>query len=225
MFRKVPVILCLVICLIFLSLFTWEFLDKKEGETFYRNVLPSTNIKDINKLENEYEGATGYIEIPDTSISYPIMQGKDNSYYLKHLPNGKSNKMGSIFLDYRNNGFNDKNTIIYGHNFNNGTMFSDLLNYKSSEFYKKHSNYKIYTSDKVIEVSIVAVYIADATKEELPINFESLDDFESYMNMALKNSLINSNESIGYDDSLITLCTCSNGSWKSRLIVIGKVLN
>ena len=224
MLRKVPVILCLVICLIFLSLFTWESLDKKEGETFYRNVLPSTNIKDINKLENEYEGATGYIEIPDTSISYPIMQGKDNSYYLKHLPNGKSNKMGSIFLDYRNNGFNDKNTIIYGHNFNNGTMFSDLLNYKSFEFYKNHSNYKIYTSDKVIEVAVFAVYIADATKDELPINFESTD-FDDYLDMVLESNLINSEVSIDSEDNLITLCTCSNGSWKNRLIVIGKVLN
>lgn len=224
MLKKVSIILCLVICLIFLGLFTLEFLDKKEGETFYKNVLPSTNIKDINKLENEYEGATGYIDIPNTNISYPIMQGEDNSYYLKHLPNGDRNKMGSIFLDYRNNGFNDKNTIIYGHNFNNGTMFSDLLNYKSFEFYKKHSNYKIYTSDKVIEVAIFAVYIADATKDELPINFESTD-FEDYLDMVLESNLINSEVSIDSEDNLITLCTCSNGSWKNRLIVIGKVLN
>ena len=224
MLRKVSIILCLVICLIFLGLFTLEFLDKKEGETFYKNVLPSTNIKDINKLENEYEGATGYIDIPNTSISYPIMQGEDNSYYLKHLPNGDRNKMGSIFLDYRNNGFNDKNTIIYGHNFNNGTMFSDLLNYKSFEFYKNHSNYKIYTSDKVIEVAIFAIYIADATKDELQINFESTD-FDDYLDMVLESNLINSEVSIDSEDNLITLCTCSNGSWKNRLIVIGKVLN
>lgn len=224
MLRKVSIILCLVICLIFLSLFTLEFLDKKEGETFYKNVLPSTNIKDINKLENEYEGAIGYIDIPNTNVSYPIMQGEDNSYYLKHLPNGDRNKMGSIFLDYRNNGFNDKNTIIYGHNFNNGTMFSDLLNYKSFEFYKNHSNYKIYTSDKVIEVAIFAVYIADATKDELPINFESTD-FDDYLDMVLESNLINSEVSIDSEDNLITLCTCSNGSWKNRLIVIGKVLN
>lgn len=224
MLRKVSIILCLVICLIFLGLFTLEFLDKKEGETFYKNVLPSTNIKDINKLENEYEGATGYIDIPNTNISYPIMQGEDNSYYLKHLPNGDRNKMGSIFLDYRNNGFNDKNTIIYGHNFNNGTMFSDLLNYKSFEFYKNHSNYKIYTSDKVIEVAIFAVYIADATKDELPINFESTD-FDDYLDMVLESNLINSEVSIDSEDNLITLCTCSNGSWKNRLIVIGKILN
>ena len=224
MLRKVLVVLCFIICLIFLSLFTLEYLDKQEGENFYKNVLPSNNLIDIDKLKNEYDEAIGYIEIPNTNISYPIMQGEDNNYYLKHLPNGDSNKIGSIFIDYRNNEFNDQNTIIYGHNFNNGTMFSDLLNYKSSEFYKKHSNYKIYTSDKVLEVAIFAVYIADATKDELPINFESTD-FDDYLDMVLESNLINSEVSIDSEDNLITLCTCSNGSWKNRLIVIGKVLN
>ena len=126
MLRKVLVVLCFIICLIFLSLFTLEYLDKQEGENFYKNVLPSNNLIDIDKLKNEYDEAIGYIEIPNTNISYPIMQGEDNNYYLKHLPNGDSNKIGSIFIDYRNNEFNDQNTIIYGHNFNNGTMFIKL---------------------------------------------------------------------------------------------------
>lgn len=223
MLRKVLIILCFVICLVFLSLFTFEYLDKQEGENFYKNVLPSNNLVDIDELKNEYKEAIGYIEIPNTNISYPIMQGEDNSYYLKHLPNGNRNKMGSIFLDYRNNGFNDKNTIIYGHNFNNSTMFSDLLNYKSNDFYKKHSNYKIYTNDKITEVSIFAVYIVDATKEELSINFQP-GEFESYVNKVSKDNLINSKISINNDDNLITLCTCVNDSWKSRLIIVGKVL-
>ena len=99
------------------------------------------------------------------------MQGKDNSYYLKHLPNGNFNKMGSIFLDYRNSWFNDKNTVIYGHNFNNGTMFSDLLNYMSDDFYKTHLNYNIYTSNRVIKVAIFAGFILDATKDSLQVDF------------------------------------------------------
>ena len=152
------------------------------------------------------------------------MQGKDNSYYLKHLSNGDSNKMGSIFLDYQNNGFDDKNTIIYGHNFNNGTMFSDLLNYKSNEFYKEHSKYNIYISDRKIEVEIFGVYIVDATKEEIPINFENSDDFNDYLDKILENNLITSNTEVDENDRLITLCTCANGSWENRLIVVGKTL-
>lgn len=224
MLRKVLIILCFVICLVFLSLFTFEYLDKQEGENFYKNVLPSNNLVDIDELKNEYKEAMGYIEIPNTNISYPIMQGEDNSYYLKHLPNGNKNKMGSIFLDYRNNGFNDKNTIIYGHNFNNGTMFSDLLNYKSNDFYKKHSKYDIYINDKNIEVEVFGVYIVNATKEEIPINFESSDDFNNYLDKIKKSNLITSNTEVNESDQLITLCTCANGSWKNRLIVVGKIV-
>ena len=224
MLRKVLVVLCFIICLIFLSLFTLEYLDKQEGENFYKNVLPSNNLIDIDKLKNEYDEAIGYIEIPNTNISYPIMQGEDNNYYLKHLPNGDSNKIGSIFIDYRNNEFNDQNTIIYGHNFNNGTMFSDLLNYKSDDFYKNHSKYAIYVSDRKMEVEIFGVYVLDVTKEKIPINFETLDFFNDYIDKIMENNLIKSNFEINENDRLVSLCTCANGSWKNRLIVVGKVI-
>ena len=224
MLRKVLVVLCFIICLIFLSLFTLEYLDKQEGENFYKNVLPSNNLIDIDKLKNEYDEAIGYIEIPNTNISYPIMQGEDNNYYLKHLPNGDSNKIGSIFIDYRNNEFNDQNTIIYGHNFNNGTMFSDLLNYKADDFYKNHSKYAIYVSDRKMEVEIFGVYVLDVTKEKIPINFETLDVFNDYIDKIMENNLIKSNFEINENDRLVSLCTCANGSWKNRLIVVGKVI-
>ena len=162
--------------------------------------------------------------IPNTNISYPIMQGEDNNYYLKHLPNGDSNKIGSIFIDYRNNEFNDQNTIIYGHNFNNGTMFSDLLNYKSDDFYKNHSKYAIYVSDRKMEVEIFGVYVLDVTKEKIPINFETLDVFNDYIDKIMENNLIKSNFEINENDRLVSLCTCANGSWKNRLIVVGKVI-
>lgn len=224
MLRKLLIVLCLCICLVFLSLFTFEYLDKKEGENFYRNVLPSNNLIDVDELENEYEEAIGYIEIHNTSISYPIMQGDDNAYYLKHLPNGKSNKMGSIFLDYRNDGFDNQNTIIYGHNFNNGTMFSDLLNYKSDDFYKNHLRYDIYTSDEKVEVEIFGVYIVDATKEDIPISFDDKIDFNHYLDEIMKNNLIASDVKVDFGDKLVTLCTCANGSWENRLLVVGKMV-
>ena len=224
MLRKVLVVLCFIICLIFLSLFTLEYLDKQEGENFYKNVLPSNNLIDIDKLKNEYDEAIGYIEIPNTNISYPIMQGEDNNYYLKHLPNGDSNKIGSIFIDYWNNEFNDQNTIIYGHNFNNGSMFSDLLNYKSDDFYKNHSKYAIYVSDRKMEVEFFGVYVLDVTKEKIPINFETLDVFNDYIDKIMENNLIKSNFEINENDRLVSLCTCANGSWKNSLIVVGKVI-
>ena len=204
-------------------MFTLEFLDKKEGESFYENVLPSNNKIDVDELQKEYEGIKGYIEIPDTNISYPIVQGDDNSYYLRRLPSGEKNRRGSIYLDYRNNGFDDENTIIYGHNFNDGTMFSDLLNYESADFYEKHKEYIIYTENGEIEVEILAGYIADATVSELPTTFKDRSEFDSYLEMVLDNNVLDSDFKVEDVEKIISLCTCSDGSEESRLVIIGKI--
>ncbi len=204
-------------------MFTLEFLDKKEGESFYENVLPSNNKIDVDELQKEYEGIKGYIEIPDTNISYPIVQGDDNSYYLRRLPSGEKNRRGSIYLDYRNNGFDDENTIIYGHNFNDGTMFSDLLNYESADFYENHKEYIIYTENDEIEVEILAGYIADATVSELPTTFKDRAEFDSYLEMALDNNVLDSDFKVEDVEKIISLCTCSDGSEESRLVIIGKI--
>lgn len=203
---------------------TLEFMDKKEGESFYENVLPSNNKVDINELKKEYEGIKGYIEIPDTNISYPIVQGNDNSYYLRRLPSGEKNRRGSIYLDYRNNGFNDENTVIYGHNFNDGTMFSDLLNYESTDFYKNHKNFVIYTENGKIEVEVIAVYIADATVSELPTTFKDRAEFDSYLKMVLDNNILDNDFKVDDIEKIVSLCTCSDGSKESRLVIIGKIV-
>ena len=68
-----------------------------------------------------------WIYIEGTKVNYPIVQGEDNSYYLKHLFSGEWNGSGCIFLDFRNDAsFADRHSIIYGHHMKNGTMFTDL---------------------------------------------------------------------------------------------------
>lgn len=68
-----------------------------------------------------------WIQIPALDISYPVVQGKDNAYYLHHLFSGESNINGSIFVDCHNQpDFTDQNTIVYGHNMKNGSMFGTL---------------------------------------------------------------------------------------------------
>lgn len=217
MFKKIFIILCFVICLCCFSLLVLDILDKKEGEAFYKNVLPSNNIINIDEMNSEYEETIGYIEILDTNIAFPIVQGENNSYYLKHLPNGNKNKMGSIFLDYRNDMYNDKNTIIYGHNFNDGTMFSDLLKFKNKDFYNTHLNYVIYTKQGIMNVSIIGGYLADATKSELLIDFNFLDELTFNFEKIFENDI-----EINEDDKFITLCTCDEKS-NLRFILIGKV--
>ena len=217
--RKIFGILCLAICLICLILFTLEKVDEEEGKTFYKNVFPSNNI-DVNYLKKEFKEAVGYIEISDTNIAFPIMQGNDNKYYLKHLPNGNYNKMGSLFLDFRNNLFNDKNTIIYGHNFNNGTMFSDLIKFKSLDFFLEHENYDIYTESGNLSIFITGVYRVLATDAEILIDFETFNEFTLNMEKIFERHFEYSDS-----DRFITLCTCDDVSSNFRILILGKVIN
>ena len=91
-----------------------DVVDEKEEFTVDFDALLKIN-KDVK----------GWIRFD--KISYPILQGEDNYYYLDKTINGKKNSLGSIFMDYRNISFDDKNVVIFGHNAANGTMFG-LLN-------------------------------------------------------------------------------------------------
>lgn len=84
--------------------------------------------------------AGDYIYIEGTGICYPLVQGEDNSFYLNHLPNGTHSPSGSIFMDCQNASMDDFNVIIYGHNMKNGTMFGQLSNYCSTDYYAQEHN-------------------------------------------------------------------------------------
>lgn len=71
---------------------------------------------DFAALRETNPDIVAWIYIEGTKINYPIVQGEDNSYYLKHLFSGEWNGSGCIFLDFRNDAsFADRHSIIYGH--------------------------------------------------------------------------------------------------------------
>ena len=83
---------------------------------------------DFESLLAQGPDVKAWLELPGTVIQYPVAQGEDNSYYLKHLYDGTANKVGCLFIDYENaEDFSDNNTIIYGHNMRDGSMFSTLV--------------------------------------------------------------------------------------------------
>jgi len=98
-----------------------------------------TNSVDFDELKKINSNVVGWIVIEDTQVNYPIVQGKDNSYYLNHSFDKSWNSLGSIFMDYRSsNDFSDYNTFIYGHHTKNGSMFGELYKYMDATFYKEH---------------------------------------------------------------------------------------
>ena len=102
---------------------------------------------DFSGLKELNPDCIGWIRFENIDISYPIMQGEDNEYYLKHTFEGQAVTAASIFMDANNHAdFSDQNTFIYGHNMKDKTMFGKLNNYKDEEFYKENPYFYIYNA-------------------------------------------------------------------------------
>lgn len=115
----------------------------------------------VAELQAEYPEVMGWVEIPDTPLSYPVLQGTDNAYYLDRLPDGTENPVGSIFLDCRCK-LDEGDLILYGHNVHRGTMFGSLRSYRDAGYLEKHPAVWFYTAEAAYECPIFAAQEADA---------------------------------------------------------------
>lgn len=177
---------------------------------------------DFNKLKKENKDIVGWIYLDNTKINYPVVQASDNNYYLRRLVNGKSNRAGSIFMDYRNNpNLDDNNTIIYGHNMKNSTMFGTLLEYKEQSYYDNHKSIYYFTEDKNYIIEIFAGFTTSADSEIYNLNKDiSKSDIQELINKSDFKSDIDL-ENLADMNKIITLSTCSYDYNGARYVVFG----
>ena len=173
-------------------------------------------------LQQMNAGAVGWLYSPGTVINYPVVQSDDNSFYLKHLYNGQNNSSGAIFMDARNNpSMRDANTIIYGHNMKNGSMFASLQNYSEWWYYQQHPTMYYMTQDKDYRIDVFACYPESAMSEAYTINFDSEATYAGYLERSWARSDISVDVPMSTNDNIVTLVTCSFGD--IRYIVQGKI--
>ena len=167
----------------------------------------------------------GWIRIPKTSISYSIVQGESNNTYLRHSIDGTWNDFGWIFMDYRNRpDFTEKNTVIYGHNIVSGLMFADL-SYIYSGVLGNDVDIQIYRSDyRLLTYKVFSTYMCAPENDYLRINFENDEAYSQYLNTMAGRSVIDFNQTVGVDDKIITLQTCTTDA-KNRIIVHAKLVS
>lgn len=177
--------------------------------------------KVISVLKNSNPDTVGWLQVNGTNISYPVVQASNNSYYLNHDFNKNSNSLGWIYMDYRNNPneLND-NTVIYGHNLRNGTMFGKLSNALKSSWYSKTENQYITfnTANGEMQWRIFSIYTVAATNDYLYTSFNTKSEFLDFANRMKDRSINNFGVEIKETDKMITLSTCQN-SGKNRLVV------
>jgi len=179
---------------------------------------------DFSSLEKINPDVVAWLTSEDTEIDYPVVLGTDNDYYLRHLVTGGRNKLGAIFMDYRNHGdFSDKNTIIYGHNMKDGSMFASLTKYKNQSYYDRHPAMVLYTPDDDYKIELFAGITVDGNHESIRFDFKNDHDFQSYIDSLKKMSTFESNTIVAADDQIVTLCTCSYEFNNARYALYGKL--
>lgn len=195
------------------------------------NIETTERMLKVKKLQKENDDIVGWLEIEDTNINYPVLQGDDNEFYLNRNYKKEKSEKGSIFLDAKYNwNIPSNNLLIYGHNIINGLMFQDLLKYESQDFYKKHPNIRFTTEKDDKEYEIISVFKSrvyyKAEKNVFRyydfINAKKEEDYMEFVKNAKKASIYDIEVTAKYGDELITLITCSYHIEDGRFVVIGK---
>lgn len=184
-----------------------------------------TDSVDFSALKKINPDVVAWLTAEGTEIDYPVVLGTDNDYYLRHLFTGERNKLGAIFMDYRNDGdFSDKNTILYGHNMKDSSMFSSLTKYKEQGYYDSYPAMVLDTPNGNFKIELFAGILVDGSQESIQFDFKDDQDFQNYTDSLKKASTFESHTVLNADDHLITLCTCSYEFNNARYALFGKLV-
>ena len=162
----------------------------------------------------------------DAGISYPVVQGENNSYYLRHLLDGTYNTAGTVFLDYRCAAdLSSRHTVIYGHNMKDGSMLSSMAQYAEQTYYEAHPSVRLAAPDGQYEVQLFAAYEQSVDGGyDMMLEFESDDAFMQYVQAAKEKSDFTSNVQVGEADRIVTFVLCTDeGTATERYFVVGRL--
>lgn len=181
---------------------------------------------DFDTLLAVNEDVAGWIWMQDTVINYPVLHSKQNNdEYLYTTYDGKNNSSGSIFMDYRNNaGYVDDNTVVYGHNMKNGSMFAVLKKLTGQDFYDTHKEFYILTPEGNRRYEIISVFQVDALSSLYDRQFATADDKQAWLDRVLQKSAILSPYTTSVDDTFVMLSTCVSGDdLRARIVAVGRL--
>lgn len=247
-FRFVLVVI-IVVCLIILGKRLYDYRTNAKNNQYIEDVLnkvdedESDNVEDQNsnlseedkewaKKEKKYmkvveelkaqnSDVIGFIEVPYLNISYPILKGPDNDFYLRRGLNKQYDIAGSIFIDVNNSDdLYDDNTVIYGHHLEIDSMFTRLHELRDQAFAEKHREIYITSEDGLHEYKIFSVYGVPADYDYRTLNFRYDEEKINYFNKLKSKSEVSlQTDDFKNDDKIITLSTCEYDYDDQRLAV------
>ena len=183
----------------------------------YFEELKETNLEALREVN---EDVVGWIAIPDTKLSYPLMPGSEGDYYLKRTWKKESSIAGSIFIENLcSDDLTDFNTVIYGHRMNDGSMFASLKYYNSEEHWENHPYVYIFDDNGAHRYEIFAAYEASLEGRTYQIGFKNDEYKETFLEACVGYSVIDTGVKPTIYDKVITLSTCTGRGYETRWVV------
>lgn len=179
---------------------------------------------DLDALRQVNPDVIGWIRIPDSKVDYPLLQGTDNEYYLKHTWDGKENSVGSIFLEHRSSPeLMDFNTIVYGHNMNDGSMFANIRRYSTEWYWERHPYVYVRTDAGVYRYEVFSGYEASVDSITYCLSFNQETTKVEFLRNAIERSSADMGIRPELTDRILTLSTCSGMGYSNRWVVHGRL--
>lgn len=188
-----------------------------------KEVCPIT--VDFNNLLATNKDVCAWIYSPDTVINYVVVQGEDNNNYLHHKLDGTYNASGTLFIDCEcSPNFSGANTIIYGHNMKDGSMFASLHNYVDQSYYDAHPIMYISTPAGDYKLEIFSCFTCDFDADTYTLSFASEAEYSAFLNKMVSQSNVKTNFSVDSSERIVTLSTCTYEYDNARYVVMGKLV-
>ena len=172
-----------------------------------------------------------WIYIPDTNVNYPVAQSEEeDNFYLDHDVYKNYSFPGTIYTQSCNSlSYNDRVTVLYGHNMLNGSMFATLHNFADPDFFAENNTIFIQTKDKELTYLVYSAYTYDDRHILNSFFFENDDVFQEYIDFTLDPYTYSGNVREGVkptiDDKILTLSTCTSGASNTRFLVQGVLVD
>lgn len=198
---------------------------KDTGEAADDPLRKALEAIDLAALQAVNPDVVGWIYIPDTQLSYPLLYGTDNLFYLTHTWDRAYNSGGSIFVDYRcSPGLDTFHTIIYGHRMNNDSMFGTLKYYRNQDFWREHPTIYLVDSSGVHLYDIFAAWEAGVTSIVYEMNLNTPQRQQEFLDTCLSASCLDTGITPDTGDRFLTLSTCTGSGGHATRWVIHSVL-
>ena len=184
--------------------------EPETEENTEETVIYCDPVYDFGQLHEQNEDIYAWIVVPGTQVDYPLLQSETDNYYLDYNLDHSKGYPGCIYTNQCNRkDFSDYNTVLYGHNMKNLSMFGSLKKYKTEDFYKDHQFFTIYTSECAYRYQIFAYYDVPETDEVYTVGFAPDETFQKFIDKMKQKSYDDTGVNVTKDDHIMTLSTCS----------------